>query len=149
MPGEGFQRHSHAASVSDGPDGPASDPSGLCFAFVNLVEQVLDTLRDEGALSDRRFVDSYVQVRFDRRFGPLRIEAELRERGIGGGLAGEVLEGFAPLWAASASRQRHKRFGDAVPAAFEERARQKRFLQQRGFTGEQVRAAIETGPEIA
>jgi regulatory protein len=114
-----------------------------------LVEQVLNTLRDEGALSDRRFVDSYVQVRFDRGFGPLRIEAELRERGIGGSLAGEVLEEFAPLWTASASRQRHKRFGDGVPSAFEERARQMRFLQQRGFTGEQVRTAIEAGPEIA
>jgi regulatory protein len=106
-------------------------------------------LRDEGALSDRRFADTYVQARFDRGYGPLRIEAELRERGIGSLLAEEAMAGFAALWAPSAGRQRRKRFGSATPAGFGERARQMRFLQQRGFTGEEVRAAMEMEPQLA
>lgn len=114
-----------------------------------LVDKVLNTLRDEGALSDRRFADTYVQARFDRGYGPLRIEAELRERGIGGLQAAEAMAGFAPMWVASADRQRRKRFGSGTPAGFSERARQMRFLQQRGFTGEQVRAAMEMEPQIA
>jgi regulatory protein len=114
-----------------------------------LADQVLNALRDEGALSDQRFADAYVQARFERGYGPVRIEAELRERGIGGSLAEQAMADFAPLWAASAERQRRKRFGCGTPTGFSERARQMRFLQQRGFTGEQVRAAIETEAQIA
>jgi regulatory protein len=34
---------------------------------------------------------------------------------------------------------REKKFGSALPADFRERSRQMRFLQQRGFTAEQIR----------
>jgi len=37
---------------------------------------------------------------------------------------------------------RSKRFGDAMPEDFKERARQARFLQYRGFTSEQIREVL-------
>ena len=41
-------------------------------------------------------------------------------------------------WFALAVTVRCKRFGEAVPADFKERAKQQRFLQYRGFSHEQI-----------
>jgi regulatory protein len=108
----------------------------------DLAEQVVAGLREEGALSDCRFAENYTLARFERGFGPVRIQAELRERGISSELAGGAVAVPAFDWALSAYRQRRKRFGDAAPKDFAERARQMRFLQQRGFDTEQIRYAL-------
>jgi regulatory protein len=107
-----------------------------------VAEQVISALRMEGALSDRRFAEVYVLGRFERGFGPLRIATELRDRGVDQRLIDATLADYLPEWQASARRQRHKRFGAGLPAAFSDRLRQMRFLQQRGFSTEQIRAAL-------
>jgi len=112
-----------------------------------LVDQVVIVLTDEGTLSDGRFADIYARGRFERGFGPLRIEAELRERGVAQALIEAALADYAAYWRDSACRQRHKRFGRQAPREFGERARQMRFLQQRGFSGEQIRAALDDAVE--
>jgi regulatory protein len=108
-----------------------------------VVDDVLATLVAEGALSDRRFAATYVQSRFERGFGPLRIQAELRERGVGDAQVDQAMADYEGEWAASAWRQRLKRFGDVAPADFNQRVKQMRFLQQRGFSSEQIRAALK------
>ncbi len=108
----------------------------------DIVEQVTDDLVAEGLLSDRRFAEAYAYSRSERGFGPLRIQAELRDRGIGDALALAALAELAPDWIASARRQRHKRFNANTPIDFNARVKQQRFLQQRGFTTEQSRAAF-------
>ena len=40
---------------------------------------------------------------------------------------------------------RRKRFGEALPQSNADRAKQARFLLQRGFTSEQVRAVLRGG----
>lgn len=112
-----------------------------------LVDQVVMALTDEGTLSDGRFAELYTRGRFERGFGPLRIAAELRERGLAQPLIEVALADYAGYWQDSAYRQRHKRFGRHAPREFGERARQMRFLQQRGFSGEQIRAALDDAVE--
>jgi regulatory protein len=109
----------------------------------SISNRVIETLIDEGVLSDRRFSEVYARGRFERGFGPLRIQAELRERGIDDGLVAAALRPMEHAWLESALRQRSKRFGNPPPADFSERARQMRFLQQRGFAHEQIRSALE------
>jgi regulatory protein len=46
-------------------------------------------------------------------------------------------------WLAVAKTVRHKKFGDGKPADYKERARQARFLQYRGFSGEQIHSALD------
>ena len=46
------------------------------------VDAVLAALRIERLLSDERFAEAYVASRRERGYGPVRIEAELRERGV-------------------------------------------------------------------
>ena len=98
--------------------------------------------------SDARYAEQYVAQRAARGYGPARIRAELRERGVTDADIDEALDGAAEDWAAIARDTRRRRFGAAGPADFRERARQGRFLQYRGFTSEQIRAALGPGEDI-
>jgi regulatory protein len=109
-----------------------------------LIDSVLTELAQEKLLSDRRFAEVYVRGRFERGYGPLRIRAELRERGVDNSLVEPVMDERDRCWIESAGRQRRKRFGASFPERFSERAKQMRFLQRRGFTGEQIRAVFSS-----
>jgi regulatory protein len=103
-----------------------------------VVDEVMAALEAEGLLSDTRFVEQYVQSRIQRGAGPLRIHAELRERGVNEALIEQGITALANDWQALMRREREKKFGPAIPDDFRERSRQMRFLQQRGFTAEQI-----------
>lgn len=107
-----------------------------------IVDAVVMQLVDQGLLSDQRFAEVYARGRFERGYGPLRIRAELRERGVSGDLTEQNLTELSRSWVESASRQRSKRFGRQPPGDYRERAKQMRFLQQRGFTSEQIQTVF-------
>jgi len=106
------------------------------------VASIVQELVEQGLLSNARFVEQYIHSRIQRGFGPLRILAELRERGVDGGLVEPKLETSGEVWNERARVARSKRFGPGMPADFKERARQSRFLQQRGYTQDQIRSAL-------
>ena len=102
----------------------------------------LQLLADEGLQSDRRFVESFVQSRIRQGKGPVRIHADLGQRGIATGLIDDVLGQIEEDWYALARQARKKKFGRSRPADFRDKARQMRFLQYRGFETDQIRAAV-------
>jgi len=104
---------------------------------------LIGELREAGLLSDRRFCEAFVRARAERGQGPLRIARDLARRGVEQEALEAALAGQEGRWAGRAARARAKRFGAAPPAAARERARQTRFLEQRGFTYDQIRAALE------
>lgn len=112
-----------------------------------LVERVAEQLVAERKLSDERFVDAFVRSRGNRGYGPRRIEAELRERGVAGELAEErIAAGPSDEeedWVARAATVRSKKFGEQLPRDFAERAKQMRYLEYRGFTHDQIRAVFK------
>jgi len=107
-----------------------------------LVARVLDELQAEGLLSDARFAEAYVRYRRNSGHGPQRIRQELRQRGVEEALQATWLESAEVDWSALARQARSKRFGADLPGDYKERARQARFLQYRGFTSEQIQAAL-------
>jgi regulatory protein len=102
------------------------------------IDELLRALQAERLLSDRRFAEEYVRQRVERGYGPLRIAAELRERGIDEAEATEALAALEGEWAERAERQRVKKFGELRPREYRERMRQARFLGQRGFSADLV-----------
>jgi Uncharacterized protein conserved in bacteria len=52
-----------------------------------------------------------------------------------------------PEWQQRASRARNKRFGHQLPTNYQDKAKQSRFLQQRGFSGEQIRHILNADDE--
>lgn len=112
-----------------------------------LVDSVVAQLVAERLLSDERFVDAYVRSRGNRGYGPRRIEAELRERGISDELSDERIAAGPSEeesdWVARAAEVRRRKFGEELPKDFQERAKQMRYLEYRGFTHEQIYAVFK------
>jgi regulatory protein len=104
------------------------------------VESILAQLVAEGLLSDERFAESFIVSRKRRGQGPVRIRAELRERGISEALIEAWLDMRDPEWKAVLRDVHDKRFAGELPATISERARQQRFYNYRGFTSEQIRS---------
>ena len=109
----------------------------------DLVEAAVAELVADGLLSDARFAEAFVHSRFQRGSGPQKIRMELRERGVPGELVSLSIEAFEDQWRQRAREVREKKFGTSPPGDFRERSRQMRFLQQRGFTSEQISGAFK------
>ncbi len=110
---------------------------------MNIVAEVVAQLANEGLVSDARFTEAFVRYRCNNGRGPQRIQSELRERGVSEKIQAAYLDVGDPQWFERAAQVRSKRFGDALPEDFKERARQARFLQYRGFTSEQIREVLD------
>ena len=108
----------------------------------DAVEAALAGLVDDRLLSDARFTEAFVHARYQRGSGPHKIRAELRQRGIDAGLIDDCLAAYADRWQTLLAEVRERKYGSAAPADFRERSRQMRFLQQRGFTAEQISRAF-------
>ena len=102
------------------------------------VEAAVSTLVSDGLLSDRRFTEAFVHSRFQKGSGPQKIHAELRQRGIDDSLISASMESVSEQWLQRVREVREKKFGSGLPRDFRERNRQMRFLQQRGFSSEQI-----------
>src|SRR5699024_9112189 len=108
----------------------------------DVVEAALLELCRDNLQSDQRFTESYIRSRIERGFGPRRIAAELRERGISKALIADYLEREESQWDSQVIKARNKRFGQVLPNNPKDRDRQIRFLQYRVFTQEQISHAL-------
>lgn len=108
-----------------------------------LIEELLDKLSAEGLQSDTRFAESFVQQRYNKGQGPLKIKQELNQRGIDSGLIADCLNAEQLDWLALAEQTREKKFGSDVPRDYQNKAKQSRFLYSRGFTSEQISLVLK------
>ncbi len=109
------------------------------FSDAALCGQVLDGLEGRGLLSDERFTEQYVNSRMRKGFGPLRIRAELRERGVADELIEAWLDLSAEEWLAQLRDAAQGRFGDSPLQDARSQSKQARFLQYRGFPESLIR----------
>ncbi|MBI3771483.1 MAG: regulatory protein RecX [Gammaproteobacteria bacterium] len=107
-----------------------------------VIESVIAELLRERYLSDERFAEALVQSRVNRGVGPVRLRQELRQHELNDDVATPMPS--EAEWRRRASEVRRKRFGAQMPQTYEERAKQMRFLQYRGFTTEQINAVMAT-----
>lgn len=107
-----------------------------------LVEAVVTRLAAKNLASDTRFTTNFVHHHARRGQGPLRIRAELRQQGIADVAITAALNEAGLDWGEVAGAVRRRKFGAGRPRSPAERAKQARFLQYRGFNGDQIRAAF-------
>lgn len=109
----------------------------------DVIDPMLDEFEAEGWLSDERFADVYARSRIDLCYGPLRIRAELQQKGIR--FVPECMEKVSEAsWGGMAISARSRKFGLAdLGDDWKAKAKQARFLTQRGFSGDQVERALE------
>jgi regulatory protein len=103
---------------------------------------VLDRLEAEGLLSDARFAENFVRSRRERGYGPLKIAAELRQRGVSEIIVNSDLANLDGKWLEVARTLYRKRWGAGEIPDYREKARRARFLSGRGFPEDIVRRVL-------
>ena len=108
----------------------------------DAVERVVEALSAKRLVSDERFVTGFVHHHAKRGQGPVRIRAELRQQRIADDAIEQALGSAEIEWSELAADVRRRKFGSQRPRSAAERAKQSRFLQYRGFSADQIRAAL-------
>lgn len=108
----------------------------------DVAEAVVDRLTEENLQSDVRFTEAFVSMRRKKGQGPIRIQNELQQRGVSQDLQDEYLDSRDDIWRDMIKQVRQKKFGNSSPKNYQQRAKQARFLQYRGFTSEQIRQEL-------
>ena len=99
---------------------------------------ILNEFVEDGSQSDHRYALSYVrQCRDTRGYGPIKVKAKLMEHKIASHVIDEVLYANHEIWTLRAKEARIKKF-NTLPDNAKEKAKQSRFLQQRGFSFSQI-----------
>lgn len=106
------------------------------------VGAIVEKLLSKRLVSDERFAAGMVRHRAQRGQGPIRIRAELREQGVADAVIEQEFETAGVDWNQLAADVRRRKFGAAPPGDFRLRAKQARFLQYRGFSADQISAAL-------
>jgi len=110
------------------------------------LQALLDEFTERGWLSEARFVDQVVRMKC-ARLGPARIRRELLERGVSEELIAPALTTLRQSELVHARSVWAKKFRNTA-ANGEDRARQVRFLQSRGFSvGVAMRVVRSAGDE--
>ena len=109
------------------------------------LEALLDGLAHSKQLSDERYAESRAHV-LSRKFGAARIAQELRSKGLDKGLADRASAGARATEVDRARAVWLRKFR-AAPTTREERAKQMRFLQSRGFSFDAIRAVVRGADE--
>lgn len=111
----------------------------------DLIDSVLDQLRENGLQSDQRYVESLVRRRVTQGYGPERIAMELRQGQLDSELFQPLLEHPGFDWFQRMQEVWHKKFGPQPASGIKDRQKQIRFLRYRGFSAEQIRALLDAG----
>ena len=101
-------------------------------------EQLLDQLAEQDWQSDQRFCENLFETRRNNGYGPIRIRAELEQHRIDPGLIDEVTAQSADEWLERLEQLYRKKYREPVIDSAKERAKRSRFLNQRGFSSEQI-----------
>ena len=109
------------------------------------VDELLDFLEKNNWLSQERFAESLIN-RKAARYGNSRVVAELQSHGVTGDALVEIKAGLSDSETTRAVEVWQRKFGTvATDAAM--RAKQMRFLLQRGFSQRAARVAMQGAPD--
>ena len=101
-----------------------------------IINSSISLLTEQNYQSDERFSEAFILMRFNQGKGPLKIAFELKGRGI------KKFNLTAFDWPKLAKEVRIKKFGHSTSLDFKDQAKQKRFLQSRGFGFDEINQAF-------
>ena len=107
------------------------------FSEEEIVNSVINNLVNKNLLNDTRYSEAYVVSRKRKGFGPKKILYELIARGVIENIACEVIENEGG-WKDAALKAFNKKFKKGKAMDFKELNKQKTFLQNRGFSFEEI-----------
>jgi len=108
----------------------------------NVALPILQEFRDADIQSDERFAESRARVLAAKGQGPRKIKLDLQQYGVDEHTAELALNETDVDWFDSARQVRIKKFGHAAKTDFKDLAKQKQFLQYRGFYSDHITFAV-------
>jgi len=108
----------------------------------SLVLMIIEELAEQGLQSDSRFAESYARSRVHKGVGPLRIKAELQQRGAAGQPFNMAVEDIIGSWYELLQQVYDKKYAGIPYSAPKEQLKRCRFLQQRGFSNDMIRRVM-------
>jgi len=101
------------------------------------INDSISLLVEQKYQSDERFSEAFILMRFNQGKGPIKISMELKSRGI------TEFDLTLFNWFELAKDVKYKKFGDSKFLDYEEKSKQKRFLQSRGFGFDEINQAFQ------
>lgn len=108
----------------------------------SVANSAIDALQEQGLVSDRRFAELFARSRANRGYGPQKVSAELKHRGVDPQIIAETVDGEEIDWLDVLREQKDRRVAARRITSYREWAGCARALQQRGFSGEDVRQVL-------
>ena len=100
------------------------------------IKNSIDLLNKQKYQSDERFSEAFILMRHNQGKGPVIISSELKKRGI------KNFDLSIFDWFELAKEVREKKFGQNLPLDYKTQAKQKRFLNSRGFNFDEIQKAF-------
>ncbi len=113
------------------------------FDDAEMIRVQLERLAAENLQSDARFARSFIRQCIARGKGPLRIEQDMRDKGLVQTDIDIALVDESPDWRCIARLTHDKKFGSEPPRDHRERARRARFMRYRGFSFEHFMGLLD------
>ena len=107
------------------------------------IEAAVERLQQEGLLSDARFAEAYIHMRKGKGYGPLRIELELKERGVAENDYVDLLYAGNMDWWTVLKSAYEKKYGSEPCNDYREKAKRMRYLQYRGFALDKIHELLD------
>ncbi len=107
------------------------------FAASDIAE-VIAHLQEKNYQSDQRYAECIIRNRVNKGYGPLYIAQALRQQGITSSVIEQEIKNQQIDWYLQAELAYNKRFADVVIKDNKDRAKRIRFMQNRGFSTEQI-----------
>ncbi len=111
-------------------------------ADADMIEVELQRLTEDGLLSEQRYLESYIRSRANAGRGPMRIREELTQRGLQRGDVEQALNAADIDWDENMRELWQRRFAGQV-VDLKDKAKQSRFLAQRGYEADAVRRLLD------
>jgi regulatory protein len=111
------------------------------FKSHELIDAVVEKLKINNLVNDERYAEIYVRIRKRKGFGPKKIIYELSVRGISNSISSNAIldEGG---WKEIAKNVFNKKYKDGVSSDYKDKSKQKSFLQNRGFSFQEIDSVI-------
>ena len=108
----------------------------------SVAESAIDALQEQGLVSDRRFAELFARSRANRGYGPQKVSAELKHRGVDAQIIAETFDGEDIDWLGVLREEKNRRLATRRITSYRDWAGCARALQQRGFSGDDVRQVL-------
>ena len=110
---------------------------------VDVLEQLLDDFQQRNWQSDQRFAESFLNSRYQRGLGPMRLKQEMRDKGLANDVIQLALESLEVDWYQLAFDVAQKKSNSLKESDPNKKQKLFRFLAYRGFNSDQIAYAMD------